>query len=53
MKRYRVYACLSGYAYDADTIIELDDDATPEEIEDEAEEAAAELYSWGYEPLDD
>lgn len=54
MRKIKVWADLNhlaivdtmGYA---ETEIEVPDDATTEQIEEMAEEAAAELYTWGWE----
>lgn len=51
MKRIRVWASLTNYNTEQVTFIEVPDDATSEQIEDEATEAAAELYSWGWEEV--
>lgn len=52
MKRIRVWASLASVGWEQVTFIEVPDDATPEQIEDEATEAAAELYSWGWDEVD-
>ena len=49
MKKIMVWASLTSYNAEQVTFIEVPDDATPEQIEDEAEQAAAELYDWGWE----
>ena len=51
MKRIRVWASLTNFRTEEITFIEVPDDATPEQIEDKATEAVAELYSWGWEEV--
>lgn len=48
MKKIRVWAETDMIGSEVSTIIEVEDDASPDEIEREAEEAAAELYCWGW-----
>ena len=52
MKKIRVWASLTSFGTEQVTFIDVPDDATPEQIEEEAEEAAAELYNWGWEEAD-
>ena len=52
MKRIRVWAETDINGSTVSATIEVPDDATPEQIEEEAEEAAAELYNWGWEEED-
>ena len=53
MKKIRVWASLTSYNMEQETFITVPDDATSEQIEDEAEQAAAELYNWGWEVAGD
>lgn len=53
MKKIRVWVELNCVNPTNETVIEVPDNATPEQIEREAEEAAAELYNWGWEVEED
>ena len=51
MKKIRVWAETDRVGSFVDTIIEVEDNATTEQIEDDAQEAAYELSSWGWEEV--
>lgn len=52
--KIRVWAELMSVNATAETIIEdVPDDATDDEIEDVANEAAAELYTWNWEKVEE
>ena len=53
MKKIRVWAETDIVNSTVTTEIEVPDNATPEQIEREAEEAAAELYNWGWEEVEE
>ena len=54
MKKIRVYATLTSVNAEADMILDdIPDDATTEQINDIAEEAAQELYSWNWEYVEE
>lgn len=51
MKKYRVWLS-TGYAGQADEEeIEIEDDATPEEIEEQCKDVAFQTIDWGYEEV--
>jgi len=53
MKKYRVWLS-TGYAGQIDEdVIEISDDATPEEIEEQCKDVAFQSIDWGYEEVEE
>jgi hypothetical protein len=52
MKRYIVYASTNKVGSECTDEIEVDDDATEEEIEEAARDVAFNMIEWGWKPAD-
>lgn len=49
MRKIRVWGEMNCVYAQDERVIEVPDDATSEQIEEEAEEAAADMFTWGWE----
>ena len=53
MKKYRVWLNTGFAGVNNEDVIEIDDDATPEEIDEQCRDYAFNDIDWGYEEIED